>query len=182
MPRPLKYTILIDNREKRPLTFPDAITILDPNTPAASRTAVWVHLDVPPPRQLKTADYVLGEDKANVFTLGRGAVVERKFTLDEIATNLFVPRRRRLFVDQLKRMREAWDHPVLVFEGGLQRLYTPTKHVEDPGVVVSSLLRLGFEYGISILPIPSTTTAQRRLLAEHVAQILVNGALVHAAA
>lgn len=176
MPKPLRYTILRDKREKRPLAFPDMIQVLDPNTLPTKQVCVQVHLtceDV----TLPTADYVLGEDKANCYTCAGAAVVERKYTLDEIATNVFDFHRRSLFVDQLKRMRDTWKYPVLVFEGGLDRLYKPTRNTPIPGLVVSALQRLSFEYCVPIIPVPSATTTQRQLLAEHVAQILVNGAI-----
>ena len=176
MPRPVTFTILRDKREKRPLSFPDWIDVLDPNTLPRQRQRLAVRIRVQDVT-LPTADYVLGKDAANVYTLGETAVVERKYTLDEIATNVLDIHRRKLFVGQLQRMRETWKYPLLVFEGGLERLYKPTIHTPCPGIVVSALLRLGFEYGVSIIPIPSATANQRRLLSEHVAQILVNGAL-----
>ena len=117
MPKPITFTILRDRREKRPLSFPDWIDVLDPNTLPRKRQRLALRIRVQDVT-LPTADYVLGKDAANVYTLGETAVVERKYSLDEIATNVLDIHRRKLFVGQLQRMRETWKYPLLVFEGG----------------------------------------------------------------
>lgn len=176
-----EYTILIDQREKRPLKFPDRIWILDPAHLPHKQKRKMIRLRTKKVT-LQTADYVLGEETANCYTVDgytHGAVIERKFGVDEIALNTLDARRRTLLVAEFERLRRTWARPLLIFEGGLSALYTPTKRNPHPELAASALLRLCFEYGIMFIPVPSSTTTQRQRLSLHVAQLLVNGAIAN---
>jgi hypothetical protein len=78
-----EYTILVDEREKRPLPFPSHLVLWDPSSLPTSPRAVSVRLLTRSARLL-SADYCLDEPSPLLL-------VERKGSYRELAGNLCTP-------------------------------------------------------------------------------------------
>jgi ERCC4-type nuclease len=163
------WVILQDDREKKPLLFPDNLVRLDESHPPLCRRGTTERLLVKEKRLL-TGDYQLQgyEDRC---------IIERKGALDEIATNLFDPHRRRKFVESLSRLRAECSLPVVLFEGTLKDALVPTRSNADPEVVVSALVSLLAEYRVTPIFLPSSSLDHRRATGRFVAWTLIQGAL-----
>lgn len=162
------YTVLMDDREKDPLLFPDNITVLDPNYPPSRKVSKTVGLKVERTR-LPTGDYIL---KSNP----NGVVIERKASVDEIAGNIFPGRRRELFIEELERFRD-FDHAIILLEGHPLEWSKPTPYQSVPGIVVDGFQRLLLEYGVNLVFLPCGTIPHRRAAGEWAARMLINGAI-----
>lgn len=161
-------TILVDSREKIPLIFPSTLTMLSPRHLPHQQIKSIVRL-VTKSATLETGDYLLAEAPT-------ACVVERKYSIDELATNTLNPRRRRLFIAELLRL-QAYSRPVLLLEGSLSKYLKPTVRTKDPGLALDATQRLLLEYKIGLITQPCNTVAERRAAGEFVARLLVNGAL-----
>lgn len=169
---PSQLVILSDTREKCPLLFPSHLVLLDPKYNGGYGKTLTMPLHVV--RQtLKTGDYVLQGYE-------RSVLIERKGSISELAKNIFNPDDRARFIRELVRLREECAHPIVLFEGSLKKLLTPTARVQTPGPVVDSLLRLLAEYRVEFHTFdPGTTPDGRRRMGELVARLLVAGAISH---
>jgi hypothetical protein len=163
------WVILQDDREKKPLLFPDNLTRLDESRPALMRKGTTEKLSVVQKRLL-TGDYQLQGHPS-------GCIIERKGALDEIAVNLFHPVRRQKFVESLTRLRQSCHTPCVLFEGTLKDALTPTPSNPDAEVVVSALVSLLAEWGITPIFLPSSSLEHRRATGKFVAWLLIQGAL-----
>lgn len=164
-----EYTLLVDDREKIPLLFPEHLVMLDPNHPATRRKTVTVALHVDK-ATLKTGDYLLSGFR-------QATIVERKRGLEEIATNCLNPKDRKRFGACLERMYKGARQPVLLMEGTPDVLLKPSRYVEDPWCVIDEFQRLLITFGIQLHLMPTKTQAQRRAAGEWTARMLINGAL-----
>jgi ERCC4-type nuclease len=178
--RPLKtYRVVADSREQNPLPIPGFLEILDPHNLPTKKASTVVKVEVVR-RALKAADYVLEGNGGVVYTADASkgaAVVERKYSVDEVGENLFNPTRRPAFIRLLTRMRESWSHPILLIEGGLSTLFRQGLH-HPPGLVIDGLQRLTMEYGVPIqLTGDGRGLTQRQHLGEYVTRYLINGSL-----
>jgi ERCC4-type nuclease len=164
--------INVDNREKAPLNFPAHLTILSRGVPPSH----------PPTTQslkirfqnctLPVADYVLDEEPGICYTDSlcvAAGIVERKASVDEIATNCLSPVRRPRFIAQLRRMRERWQHPLLLLEGGLQKFLADSPRGIESGPVLDALLDISLQTNVPIIPLGCSN---RNLIGEYVARYL----------
>ena len=164
------YTILQDDREKKPLLFPTALRILDPSQPPLKRRAATVGLVVEKGRYL-TGDYLLKGHEHRM-------IVERKGHLDEVAGNCLTVSGRRKFVAECERLREACQRPVLLLEGTPRELAARRSYSKiDPDLARDALQRLCLEYGIEMVLLPNVGTSNRREVGKWIAALLVNSAL-----
>ena len=171
MGRPL--VIWQDEREKTPLIFPKHIVGLcqncDPVYRKAETTQVIVEVHT-----LPTADY-------GAFGFFNKVLIERKKHLSEIARNVLTRIGRRRFVAECQRLRDSCQFPHFLIEGGMSSLlrdYQPIKD-ESPWLAYDALERLALEYGVRTLYLPSTSVAQRRVVGEQAAHLLLNGVMTH---
>ena len=157
-----EYTILIDEREKKPLTFPEYIVCLDPTRDACHQSGITVRLRTQK-RTMKTGDYRID---------GHASVVERKGSIDEIAQNLLTPDGRRRFADCCRRLRDETARPLLLLEGLVGTpIIKPGK--PHPGLAIDSLMRILQEYAIGLIVLPTSTAGQRRAAGEWAARWLI---------
>lgn len=173
---PTSITILADCREKKPLPFPSTLRMLTFNGLPESRRETVVTLAVKQSR-MEAADYALDDAPGACYSLRGTVIVERKAALDEIATNCLDSSRRAHFVRCLTRMAAAFPRPFLIFEGGLPALYRASRQNPSPWLAIDALQRLCLSHNVPIINIPAGTDANRRLLADYCARLLVNGAL-----
>lgn len=185
---PTTYTLIQDNREKKPLPFPRRIDLLCPEWPAKFSVAK-VDIDVKRAR-VPEADYLIAQypdlinpDVVTMEGFSKSIIIERKASVLELANNLLATSHRRARLREiLTVMREGWAYPVLLVEGGLSSLYNPKgAHVlpHPPRAVVDALMRVCFEAGVILELVPSGIGKQRYLLGEHVARRLINGKITH---
>lgn len=157
-----EYTILVDEREKKPFTFPEYIVCLDPNKDPCHQSGITVRLRTQK-RTMKTGDYALD---------GGAAVVERKGSLDEITQNLLTPDGRRRFAECCRRLRDETARPLLLLEGLVGTpIIKPGK--PHPGLAIDSLMRILQEYAIGLIVLPTSTAGQRRAAGEWAARWLI---------
>lgn len=159
----------MDDREKRPLAFPATIQVARAYWPGHPHRLERIRLEVVRKR-LETGDYsLLGYEKATI--------VERKWSLSELASNCFTDDRER-FLACLERLRNAASWPVLVLDGGLDKYLKPDPNVPaPPEAILDELHRLCNRFRIRLQLLPGGTARQRLLAGEWVARTLVNGAL-----
>jgi hypothetical protein len=74
-------------------------------------------------------------------------------------------------------MKDACSEPILLLEGTPLESLRKTKHVLKPGAAIDALMRLLKEYGINLLLLPTSSSAQRRATGEWAARLLINGAI-----
>lgn len=158
-----------DTREKKPLIFPETLSLLDDTKPSYYRIPIRVRLRVED-FALKTGDYALLEHE-------ECCLVERKGSLREIANNCLTKDGRRRFVSQVDRLKEECKNPILMLEGTPMDLQRATKHVPEPGLALDAFQRILFERQVTLVLLPSATVSARRAVGEWVARLLINGAL-----
>jgi hypothetical protein len=157
-----EYTILVDEREKKPFTFPEHIVCMDPTREPWAQQGVTVRLRTQK-RTMKTGDYRID---------GQPAVVERKGSIDEIAQNLLTPDGRRRFADCCRRLRDDTPRPALLLEG-LVGMPVAKAGKPHPGIAIDALMRILQEHGIHLMVLPTGTPGQRRAAGEWAARWLI---------
>lgn len=151
----MEVTVLIDNREKKPLAFPTHLVVLDRKalpTSGKSRTVV-VRTQ---PQTLKTGDYRL---------VGGTSAIERKGSFAEIANNCLTTDGRRRFLECCRRLRDECRTACILFEGQVGG-FEVQAGLPHPGVAADSLLDIMGEYGLPLMLLPLTTIGQRRAAGE----------------
>tara|TARA_R100001594_G_scaffold45687_2_gene78587 strand:- start:14121 stop:14642 length:522 start_codon:yes stop_codon:yes gene_type:complete len=169
-----EVTVLVDDREKKALSFPSTLVFLDPSKIPTHKKQVTIRVNVEKAR-LDTADYLLKGDPS----VGG---IERKGSISEIAQNCLTTDGRRKFLDCLKRLKDNFKYPILLFEGDVHKVQSAKIHIPgppfNPGIAVDALLRLTLEYEVPIYMMPCSTIAQRRATGEWAARLLINTALM----
>lgn len=151
-------TLLVDSREKRPLSFPSHVRLYGPNgVPTVARIE-------PVTQTLERGDY-RGSDPL-------GTVVERKAGIAELSHNLSAADRPR-FLRALDRLAEC-RYPILLLEGNPQGLLSPTEQIREPGLIVDELVRILRERAIALHVLPTSTLPQRRAAGEWVARMIAS--------
>ena len=120
----MEVTVLIDNREKKPLSFPTHLVVLDRKalpTSGKSRTVV-VRTQ---PQTLKTGDYRL---------VGGTSAIERKGSFAEIANNCLTTDGRRRFLECCRRLRDECRTACILFEGQVGGFEVPLSGGMEPMV------------------------------------------------
>jgi ERCC4-type nuclease len=161
-----EYTILIDEREKKPLRFPAHLPLWDDHSPATAAVKTTVRLHTRTTRLL-TGDYQLEGYPHTV-------ICERKGSLDELSTNLLTPNGRRKFIAELVRLREECLRPVILLEGTPLSLMDTQRAGSDAIVARDALLRACLEYNVQLLLVPSSTSAHRDAAAIWLASLLIS--------
>lgn len=167
-----EWTILIDEREKKPLQFPDHLVLWDRGSPAVDGRTTTVRLLTKTVR-LPTGDYVLEGFASKV-------IAERKGSLDELGNNLLTKEGRRKFVAEMERLRKECHHPLVLLEGDPLSLNASVRRGSNPALVRDTLLGLLHEYNVELMLLPSSSPSSRRACAEWLAAKLIAGALHHA--
>lgn len=140
----------MDDREKKPLSFPSHIVCLDRSrSPTDQRTIVREVQVIP--QTLVTGDYMISNR----------AVVERKGALTEVAKNCLTSDGRRRFVAACDRLSQ-FPRRLLLLEGSLSPFPQPVGDKEHPGLACDALLDIIGERGIDLMVLPVSTPAQRR--------------------
>lgn len=182
MPHLKEFRIVQDSREKKPLPFPRSLELLSYTASPCKQIPVRVNIQVIS-TTLQAADYILDDHPTNAY-LGVGAstacIIERKYSLDELHTNIFNRKRRASFIRCLDRMAEGWNFPLLLLEGTLSSLYNNTRPEVHGGLVMDEVMRLCLSRGVGLQIAEGNTQSKRRKIAEHAARFLFNGALTHA--
>jgi hypothetical protein len=184
------YLILIDNREKQPLTFPSHLVLLDPAHPPWSNKTRTVRIHTHPAR-LSTADYFatphpspdsalpdLNEEGWSRYILGeapRSCIIERKGSASELMGNLFKKDRYESLCGHLERMSK-FDRSYLVLEGDPQSLLKPSQYCPNPHLAIDALQRVLARYNTSFILFPTYTLSRRLAFGEWVARTLINAA------
>ena len=148
-------TVLIDSREKKPLTFPAHLVVLDRTrlpTAGKSRT-VTVRTQS---ETMKTGDYRL---------VGGKSAIERKGSFEEIAGNCLTADGRRRFHECCRRLRDECQTACLLFEGAIGG-FEVRAGLPHPGVATDALLDIIGEHGLPLMLLPLSTTGQRRAAGE----------------
>jgi len=150
-----QVTVLIDSREKKPLTFPAHLVVLDrARLPTAGRSrTVTVRTQS---ETMKTGDYRL---------VGGKAAIERKGSFEEIASNCLTADGRRRFIECCKRLRSEVQSACLLFEGAIGG-FEVRAGLPHPGVATDALLDIIGEHGLPLMLLPLSTTGQRRAAGE----------------
>lgn len=163
------WTILIDEREKKPLPFPDHLSVMDHGSSASNPRLTTVMLRTKK-ATLKTGDYVLeGHESAGC--------IERKQHLVELHGNLCTTEGRTRFLKELDRFRE-YSHPCIVLESPSPDKRHPHPDVKySPTAVRDMLLMVCVSRKIPLLTFTCTTDSQRRLCAEWTASFLIQAAI-----
>jgi len=161
-------TIYVDTREQTPLQFPAYLPILDPNKPAPDRKSTTIKVSTISTK-LETGDYALRGYESQ-------CLIERKGSIREVAKNCLDATDRKRFIKALDRLKSACLHPYLMLEGSLLDM-TQDRNVPDWWNAIDALHRLLFERNIGLLLLPNTGLAQRKLVGEWVARLLVNASL-----
>ena len=102
--------------------------------------------------------------------------IERKRNVDELAKNLF-SRDRARFEASVRRLRDEFQRPILLFEGGIAGLQRASIHNPDPHLVCDALFEILMRYNVGMLELPGTSVYQRLRCGELAARLLVRGAL-----
>lgn len=161
------YTILIDEREKHPLSFPDHLVVWDSSSPALAPRPTTIRLTTRTTR-LPTGDYLLEGFE-------RAAIAERKGSLQELHANLCTPQGRRKFTAELVRLRNECEKPLVLLEGDPLSLSTARLPPIAPPLVRDILLHTLDEYNVPLMLLPTSSVSARRVAAEWLAALLIRG-------
>jgi len=155
--------LIIDSREKKPLTFPAHLVVLDRSRlPTAGRSRT---LTVRTQTQtLKTGDYRL---------VGGSSAIERKGSFEEIAGNCLTVDGYRRFTDCCKRLRDECRTACLLFEGQVGA-FEVRAGLPHPGVAADALLDIIGVFGLPLILMPLSTTGQRRAAGEWALRWLIS--------
>lgn len=160
-----EYTVLVDDREKRPLPLPKNLELWDSTKPPHLRKQRIVRIHTRSAR-LETGDYLLAgyEDRC---------IIERKAHLDELDQNLVPAKKRQLFIEELTRL-QVCSYPVLLLEGDPYELERTNKNTPCvPNVTRDQLLFLLARYGISLYTMSTSTPNRRRKAGEWLVATLI---------
>jgi len=173
------YTIAVDHRERKPLDFPRTLRMLSITADPLKCVPEVVAITTKSCR-LPSADYLLAQcedEVGSVYQVQDTALVETKRSVGEIAGNVFTSAHKRAnFAKCLRGLREARVRALLI-EGTLGSYYKPTRYCPEPGLAMDALMRLCWEHEVPLLVLPGGTSDQRTVAAEHVARLLINGAM-----
>jgi len=159
------WTVVHDDREKYPLKFPDNLVTLNPES--GKRITIQIKKQR---RRMPFADYYLLEDDG-------GMRIERKYTLDEIASNCTTVKGRANFKIVLEKLQLRSRAPVLLLEGSHQKFLTPTQHQRYPGPVLDALFDLLTQYNIQLETMSGSTINARRTMGEWVLRRMIRSAI-----
>lgn len=162
MPRQLKLhqiEVLVDDRERNPLTFPGVLTLYGGGAPQLSKVVVTR-------KRLPTGDYAIRGQEGLVL-------LERKEGIAEVWQNTCTDDQWR-FRRMLNRMKQECRQPVLLYMGDPVEFTRPTDRVPDPQKALDRLVMLCAGYQMPLLMVrPGSTVASRAALGETVIRWLL---------
>ena len=158
------WTIVIDDREKKPLPFPPHLVVAD---------------EIGNPCTIRLQTITQRIHKGDYYLLGyeRHCIIERKGSLGEVLNNLNNQPSAKRLEDEMLYLRTHCTHPVLLFEGDFAHLNPTLRDGTPPGAVTYGLLCMLARHRITPLFMTCATLAQRRVFAENTARLLIAGAL-----
>ena len=156
MNNPNSITVLIDNREKRPLLFPSYITIDHPRIIGKTQKIKVITQSI----HLPAGDYLLkGYSDC--------CIAERKGSQSEVIHNLFNPKDSARQGRALKKLVSACRHPILLLEVSPSKLLSPSGFLNgwDPDVLLHRITRTISQYNLQVLWLaqPASVSARRNL-------------------
>lgn len=172
------WTVIIDTREQKPLSFPETLMVLDPARLPTKSAGSLVRLSIRHEalsrkhKEVQYADYYLDGFPDRV-------IIERKGSVSEVALNCLNAVRRKRFVEELKYLKDRCKYPYLLLEGSYYKLLTSTKHIKYPGIAIDALTELLMEYRIGQIVLPSNTPSARLATGEWAARLMIRGALTN---
>lgn len=155
-------TVLVDTREKYPVTFPDTIDWWPyPDSKKKQVQLRVVH------KKMETGDVGLeGLEHVSLFEFKRGA--------RELHQNLLTARDRGRFLKAIERLSTACQFPYLLVECHPWELYIKSEEVPDPCKLFDSLAQVIHRYGLRLLYAGGCQRPdRRRILGEQVVRILL---------
>lgn len=155
------YILKVDNREKRPLTFPTHLVVAGRTGPETVR----LHQQS---ATLSAGDYCLSGFENRVL-------IERKGSIMEIASNVMGSDRPR-FLKALDKLAAACSHPHVLVEGIPSELLRESKRVPNPHHAISLFQKFLFERNIQLIFLPSGTILNRQMVGSWAAHLLITGA------
>lgn len=164
---PRELLILIDTREKKPLSFPEHIEVQHPTDPTGSQVCrVFTES-----KELPAGDYALcGFEKARL--------IERKGGAREVILNCKTADLDR-WTRSLDKLRAACALPLIFLEGSPNNLLTPANWCKEPHLALDILHRMADARRVPIEIIECGTILQRRYAGEWVLRRLINGAIAY---
>jgi ERCC4-type nuclease len=157
------YEILVDNREKKPLPFPEHISVWGRDQ--------WCKQQVV---GLRTRSVRM--DVGDYMVEGGGLVVERKGSLREVAQNT-MSRDRNRFLAALDRLKDSAERAAVVLEETPSSIAQQESRNQKVQGAIDALMDELIVRDISLILVQSKTLAQRRDAARLVARLLIAGAL-----
>lgn len=193
----MKYTILVDSREKTPLPIPESIEMADFTHPPSLHASVRRIQLKTRVQRLPTADYALANEEGVAYQCPDlplpAVVVETKRSLQELAGNTLDPHKRKNFILFLQRMQQL-PCALLAVEGGLSTLYPQTVRFH-PGSGITGVgteghpanardhfLSLCLQHRVHPYILDGHTVDARRRAADFVVRMLILGGTTYAGA
>jgi len=157
----MKVVVLIDKREKRPLTFP--ATIKWHAERGGRSTLVIVKTKQ---KTLPEGDYCLeGHDK--------DCIIERKGGLNELSQNLLSNDYERAS-KAFSRLEVSTRHPYLLIEASCSQLRKPTRWTQNPEAVSDALAGLIRRRNLGLLLVGRCSTPKaKRVVGEFVLRLML---------
>lgn len=144
-PFPHQVTVLIDERERKPLEFPKSLWWW---SPARHEHLLRVRTVV---KRLRTGDYAIRGYRDVVL-------VERKGSLSELAKNLFTRDVSR-FRAALDRLQRECRHPTLLLDMSAQ--LRASRYARNPDQIIDGITREAIQRGLHLLWLPPTSRGTR---------------------
>ena len=151
--------------------------VLDPNKPLTKRATRTVRLLPSPSERLNASHPQCQNADYYVRDFPSECVIERKGHIDELATNLFNPTRRKRFLAELRYLRDRCSHPVLLVIGNPRLYLSPTRRTKKPGIVIDALIDALRAHRIDLLLLPNEGLTAREAIGEWAARLLIRGAI-----
>ena len=157
---------MVDDREKKPLIFPEAVKAWIPSMSWKTQEK-WVRIHTVTQR-VPTGDYLIVPWESSPIC------IERKRDATELHANLFTNKGREKLVKEFTRMQE-YPTRILLLEGDPLSYNRKNPHNPDmdPDLVRSALLHYLDLFGIQLWMARTITLPQRRATGEWVASRMI---------
>lgn len=162
-----EFTVLVDEREKKPLPIPPFLKVWDRSTSWDRCTPTTVRITTRTVL-LPTGDYILEGHPA-------ACIIERKAHLTELHTNVLTVTGRRRFTAELDRLRRECHTPIVLLEGAPHTLKAVRPPI-DADLVRDHLLSLLHAYSIGFHLLPTDSPTARRSAGEWLVATLIAAA------
>ncbi len=158
---PNKITVQIDSRERLPLLFPKWITIYP------DRSGEEVHVEV------GTEMTVLSAGDYTIKGYYKVCIVETKRSLRELYNNVCTDDWTRE-ARALRRLSDACDYPLLVWEMTPSELFRASSHVPDPHLVFDRWMQAVVRFNLRLMITGvGRGPGPRRILGEQLVRLML---------